>query len=219
MPMGIRIIPKSARRLDLEVPQLHELSQIFLENKKPEPVLEEPVEEGWHKPIQEKTDESYKKELASILGRLVHQQPELQKIPRWSGFNQLLSSNQHQVTMVGPLPIVNAPAHEYETLWTAILRCKAMTRLRNGKYTVITMDEGFYNKEKMLQWAKTEEFKNVIVVLGGFHTQMTFSKVIGKYLESSGISDIWAESKVFGETTAENILKGKLWNRVVRAHK
>jgi len=38
-------------------------------------------------------------------------------------------------------------------------------------------------------------------------------------LESSGISDIWAESEVFGETTAENILKGKLWNRVVRAHK
>ncbi|KAK2554918.1 hypothetical protein P5673_023601 [Acropora cervicornis] len=242
LPMDIRIIPKSARRLDLEVPQLHELSQISLENKKPEPVLEEPVEEGWYKPIQEKIDESYEKELAWILGLLVHQQPELQKIPGWSGFSQLLSSNQHQVKMVGLLPIVNAPAHEYETLWTVILRCKAMTRLRNGKYTVITMDEGLYNKAKMLQWPKTEEFKNVIVVLGGFHTQMTFSKVIGKYLESSEISDIWAESEVnrilgkmthtrcaeqygkrlqssLGETTAENILKGKLWNRVMRAHK
>lgn len=85
-------------------------------------------------------------------------------------------------------------------------------RLRNGKYTVITIDEGLYNKAKMLQWAKTEEFKNVIVLLGGFHIQMTFSKVIGKYLESSGISDICAESEVFGETIAENILKGKLWN-------
>ena len=110
--------------------------------------------------------------------------------------------------MVGPLPILNAPAHN--TLWTVILRCKAMTRLRNGKYTVITIDEGLYNKAKMLQWAKTQEFKNVIVVLGGFNIQMTFSKVIGKYLESSGISDICAESEVFGETTAENILKGKL---------
>ena len=71
----------------------------------------------------------------------------------------------------------------------------------------------------MLQWAKTEEFKSVIVVLGGFHTQMTFTKVIGKYLQSSGISDIWAESKVFGETTFENILKGKHWNRAMRGHK
>ena len=48
---------------------------------------------------------------------------------------------------------------------------------------------------------------------------MTFTKVTGKYLESSGISNIWAESEVFGETTAENILIGKLWNRVVRSHK
>lgn len=46
LPMDIRVIPKSARRLDLEVPQLHELSQVSLQNKKPEPVIEEPVEEG-----------------------------------------------------------------------------------------------------------------------------------------------------------------------------
>ena len=51
-----------------------------------------------------------------------------------------------------------------------------MTHLRNGKFTVITMDEGLYNKAKMLQWGKTEVLKDVIVVLGGFHTQMTFSK-------------------------------------------
>ena len=174
-------------------------------------MIEEPVEEAWYKPVEEKIDESYKKEFAWILCRLVHQQPELQKILGWSNFNQLLSSNQRQVTMVSPLPIVTAPAHEFETLWTAILRCKTMTRLRNGKYTVVTMDDGLYNKAKMLQWAKTEEFKSVIVVLEGFHTQMTFTKVIGStYLESSGISDIWAESEVFGETAPENILKGKL---------
>ena len=56
LPMDIRVILKSARRLDLEVPQLHELSQVSLENKKPEPVIEEPVEEGWYKPVQEIID-------------------------------------------------------------------------------------------------------------------------------------------------------------------
>ena len=30
---------------------------------------------------------------------------------------------------------------------------------------------------------------------------------------------MWAESEVFGETIADNIVKGKLWNRVIRAHK
>lgn len=96
---------------------------------------------------------------------------------------------------------------------------RQMTALRGGIYTVVTMDEGLYNKAKMLQWEKTEHLKNVVLVLGGFHTQMTFSKVIGQFLESSGISNIWVESEIFGETTAGNILRGKLWNRVIRAHK
>ena len=86
----------------------------------------------------------------TYLGSLHEQKPELQSIPGWTGFNQLLSTVKPQVTVVGPLPIVNAPAHEFETLWTVILRCKAMTHLRNGKFTVITMDEGLYNKAKML---------------------------------------------------------------------
>ena len=30
---------------------------------------------------------------------------------------------------------------------------------------------------------------------------------------------MWVESEIFGETTADNIIKGKLWNRVIRAHK
>lgn len=39
LPMDIRASPKSARCLDLEVTQLHKLSQVSLENKKPEPVI------------------------------------------------------------------------------------------------------------------------------------------------------------------------------------
>ena len=141
--MDIQVTPKSDRRLDLQVPsEVHELSEISLENKKPEPEMEGTVVEKWYTPDKNKINESYKKELAWILSRLVHQQPELQKIPGWSGFNQLLSNDESQITIFGPLPTVNAPAHEFETLWTVILRCKAMTRVRNGKYTVVTMDEG-----------------------------------------------------------------------------
>lgn len=139
--------------------------------------------------------------------------------PGWSGFNQLLSKNDPQPTIVGPLPIVNAAAHEFETLWTVIPKCQAMTKLTHGRYSIITFDEALYSKAKMLQWTRTDECKNLVVMLGGFHTQMTFSKVIGKYVESSGLSDIWVESEVFGETTAMNVVKGKVWNRVVRAHK
>lgn len=46
---------------------------------------------------------------------------------------------------------------------------------------------------------------------------MNFSKVTGQHLADSGLRDILEES--VGKNTAENIMKGKGWNRVARAHK
>ena len=59
------------------------------------------------------------------------------------------------------------------------------------------------------QWAKCRRVEECSyhAYSGGFHTQSNISKVIGKYMESSGMCHILVESEVFGETTAENILK------------
>ena len=215
-----RKLPISDRKINWKIPsELHELQDVDLGNEKPEPVMKGAVMDEWYSPDELCINESFEKDLAWILVRLAPQHTEIQQVPGWSGFNQMLSSDKSQTTIVGPLPIINAPAHEFETLWTVIQKCKAMTKLRNGSCTVVPMDEGLYNKAMMLQWTKTEAFKDVIIILGGFRTQMNFSKAIGKYVESSGISDMWVESEVFGETTAENIVKGKHWNRVARAHK
>ena len=46
---------------------------------------------------------------------------------------------------------------------------------------------------------------------------MNFWKVIGKYMADSGLRDTQAESGVHGENTADNILHGSLWKRVVPA--
>ena len=48
---------------------------------------------------------------------------------------------------------------------------------------------------------------------------MNFLRAIGQYIEGSGIREVWTESLVFGENTAENILQAKHYNRCLRAHK
>ena len=65
----------------------------------------------------------------------------------------------------------------------------------------------------------TKKSEDIIILLGGFHVQNNFSKVIGQHLADSGLRDILEESGVFGKNTAENIMKGKGWNRLPRAHK
>ena len=104
--VDIELSPKSERRLDLQVPsELHELTDLSLDSKKPELELQNTVLSEWYTPDSSLIDESYKKDLAWILGRLHEQQPELQSIPGWNGFNQLLSTEKPQVTVVGPFPL------------------------------------------------------------------------------------------------------------------
>ena len=72
--MDIELSPKSERRLDVQVPsELHELADLSLDNKKPEPELQKTVVSEWYTPDSSLIEESYKKDLAWILGRL-HEQ-------------------------------------------------------------------------------------------------------------------------------------------------
>jgi len=96
-------------------------------------------------------------------------------------------------------------------------QCYKMTTKVGQRYTIITFDEQLYCKAKMLQWHNQRECEDIIILLGGFHVQMNFSKVIGQHLAE--LRDILEENGVFGKNTAENIMKGKGWNRVARAHK
>lgn len=70
-----------------------------------------------------------------------------------------------------------------------IKKCQAMTKHLGEKFTFITFDKQLYCKAKMLHWDKPKECKN-LVMKGGFHVQMNFLKVIGRYTESSGLVGI-----------------------------
>ena len=95
---------------------------------------------------------------------LVQQRPEFQHVPGWPGFNQLMSKNDPQPTIIDPLPIVNAAA---QTLWTVTLKCQAITKLTHGRYSNITLDEALKSKAKIMQWTKTDECKNLVIIHAG----------------------------------------------------
>ena len=72
--MDIELSTKSDWRLDVQVPsELHELIDLSLDNKKPEPELQKTVVSEWYTPDSSLIEESYRKDLAWILGRL-HEQ-------------------------------------------------------------------------------------------------------------------------------------------------
>jgi len=117
------------------------------------------------------------------------------------------------------MPIVQAPAHELDTLNTVVERCRHVARSLGQEYVVLTVDEALYCKLMELKWAKQEYQAFLIVRLGGLHTAMNFLKVIGNHVQSSGLLDSWVESKLIGPRAAEKVMAGKAYARGMRVHK
>lgn len=139
----------------------------------------------------------------------------------WTNFNQTICTTNSEVTSIGYMPIVQAAAHEIDTLNTVIQRCRHIAIALGQQHVVLTVDEALYRKLMELKWAKDEYQDFLIIRMGGLHTSLTFLKVIGKHMQSSGLMQAWIESGLFGPDTAEQVIlgKGKSYSKAMRTHK
>ena len=169
-------------------------------SNEPEPVFSH-VGIDWYKSrISTASSKAKAMDTAWLIARL--QNTHNQQVPGWSGFNQVVSKVNPTKIIVGLMSVINEPAHNFDTIWTAIQNYQKMTSALKQKFTILTFDEQLYCKAKMLQWYRSDECQNLVVMLGGFQIQMNFSKVIGQHMEDSGLKDILVESDVYGENTA-----------------
>ena len=138
----------------------------------------------------------------------------------WTQHNQFHSTMApQQLTTIGYLPIIQAPAHELDTLTTVIKRCIYISSKLGQKYAVLTVDQALYCKLLELKSA-IPEFKEVLIPrLGGLHISLNFLKAIGQHMQSSGLADVWSESGIMGPTATEHCMAGKSYARGMRAHK
>ena len=66
------------------------------------------------------------------------------------------------------------------------------------EYGFLWCDKGVYRIAKKIQLLKADEFKNIFLGLGGFHTVKIIIGCYGQNLEESGIDTVLAENKIFG---------------------
>ena len=55
--------------------------------------------------------------------------------------------------------------------------------------------------------------------MGGFHIALNFSHVVGQRYEQNGFEDLLIEAGLYGASTVNKIMQGKIYNRAIRAHK
>lgn len=108
----------------------------------------------------------------------------------WTHFNQEASTTEHEQTTTGYMSIILAPAHEYDTLYTVVQRCKYVDEVNGQKFVALTVDEALYCRLMEFKWANDEIQKILIPRLGGLHTTMNFLKAIGHHMQSTGLLGI-----------------------------
>jgi hypothetical protein len=70
-----------------------------------------------------------------------------------------------------------------------------------------------------LKWAIPDYQNKFIPHLGGLHISMNLLKTIGHHMSGSGLAEVWVESGLLGQGTAELALSSKSYNKGMRAHK
>ena len=109
------------------------------------------------------------------------------------------------MTTIGYLPIIQAPAHDIDTLNTIVQRALHILQALNQNYLVLTVDEALFPKLMELKWSVPEYANILIPRLGGLHISMNFLRVIGQHMQDSGLIDVWIEWH------SRNKIKCMLW--------
>jgi len=217
--MGMQDLRPSTRTA-LQVPEIMEaiLPVAILEGKT-EPKSTNETKREWFSETLEtpSLNLSFEKDMAFFISRQGDDNES--KRVGWTHFNQTLTNESQEITSVGYMPIIQAPAHEFDTLNTVVRRCKHVASALGQQHVVLTVDEALFGKLMELKWAKPEYEEWLFVRLGGLHTALNFLKAIGQHMQSSGLLDVWTESHTLGPRAAEQVLAGKNYARGMRTHK
>jgi hypothetical protein len=86
-----------------------------------------------------------------------------------------------------------------------------------GGKIIVTLDLQLYSK--CMQMRENEDIKKKFMFrLGELHIVFAVLKVIGKYIQGSGIDQVLIEAGIYSTTTLGQILEGKHMKRAMEAH-
>ena len=77
-------------------------------------------------------------------------------------------------------------------------------------------DQSFHAKAIETYWKNKRLFKNLLVMMGGFHLLMIPLGVIGSRVGEAGLKELAIQSEVVAKGLIDKVLNGKNYNRAVR---
>jgi hypothetical protein len=136
----------------------------------------------------------------------------------WSSFFEYSSGQHTEKTKIGYGPLLPQNPTNADVVQTSLDYFISLSLKMGQAKTVVTCDQAIYDIVKGLVRKESETYKDVIVRLGGFHIAQNFLGSIGFFIMESGIEDILVSSDICGRGTANKVMAGKDYYKMVRYH-
>ena len=144
--------------------------------------------------------------------------PTTHRIPSWTDFNiQMRAKVPVMQSNAGYLDAINNPAIDIATVYEMMRRVNSIKDRLHLQSIVCVVDQTMYAKACEVKFKRKEEFSDVVLFLGTFHTLMMILGVIGKRFDDAGFKDVII--RVIEEGSIAGVLTGKMHNRSIYAHK
>ena len=104
-------------------------------------------------------------------------------------------------------------------MYTVMKTIQDISAILGQTKSVVTFNLTIYTKAKEIQWPRPDEFKHLVIRMGGFQIALHYLSVVGKKFEESGIADLLMESGLYGTTSTTALLKGKSYNHGLHVNK
>lgn len=140
-------------------------------------------------------------------------------VPEWKGYMHCVTSDKVcEKTKVVPLPFINSPPTNYNTIYTA-LQLAADECIKNDQKTlIVTFDQPLYWKCREIVEISPmgSQLSSCVVRLGGFHLLMSYLGCIGYLMAGSGLKELL--STIYAPASVSKMLEGHAYSRAIRAH-
>ena len=84
---------------------------------------------------------------------------------------------------------------------------------------VCVYDQAIYAKALEIQLKEPTKFSKLFLMMGTFHVLLMFLGIIGARFKDAAMKDVYIQSRIVAEGSVDSVLRGKQYNRAIRAHK
>ena len=107
------------------------------------------------------------------------------------------------------LPFLHEAPNYHATVEKSLRTFMVMSKAVGCDDTVVMQDLFIYQLAQEVKIKYPDDFKNVILRMGGFHLLLNYLKAVGKMMESSGLKEIIVQAKLLLPVLAKRYFKGK----------